>query len=75
MKNLKSDNIVGMYNSYMDDHSTYLVMELCESDLRKKMNSSSGKLKEPEAVLVLTHILRGFKVLINLGYIHRDVKP
>jgi serine/threonine protein kinase len=75
MKHLKSKHTVSLYDSYMSNKATYLAMELCDSDLRKKLNASNGKLPEQEAIMVFTHILRGFKELISLGYIHRDVKP
>ncbi len=50
-------------------------MELCDGDLRKKLNACKGKLGEQGAIKIFSQILKGFRVLIDKGYIHRDAKP
>ena len=49
MSNLKSENIVAMYESAIGERYSYIVMELCDSDLREKLTSGNGKLPEKEA--------------------------
>lgn len=39
------------------------------------MNQGGGRIKEDEAIQIYSQILKGFKVLTDLGYIHRDIKP
>lgn len=55
--------------------NTYIVLELCSGDLKKLLEKNGQKLPEDVCVDILIQILEGFKVLLNKGYIHRDVKP
>lgn len=75
MGNLKHPNIVAMYDSCIGQRHSYMVLELCDSDLRAKLNANSGKLSESEAISIYCQIIKGFKFLISLSYIHRDIKP
>lgn len=75
MRNLKDEHIVRLEDSLIGPKVTYIILELCDGDLRKKMEKSGGKLPEEEAVQAFSQIVKGFKTLTNLGYIHRDIKP
>lgn len=75
MKNLQDEHLLRLYDSNYGGKYTYLVLELCDSDLRAKMNKQGGKLSEADAIAAFSHIMKGFKVLTSLGYIHRDIKP
>lgn len=75
MKNLNDEHLLKMYESQHGTKYTYLVLELCDGDLRAKMNKQGGKIPETEAITVFSQIMKGFKVLTGLGYIHRDIKP
>jgi serine/threonine protein kinase len=63
-----------MYESSLGEKYSYIVMELCDSDLRQKLTSNQAKLPENEAIQIYIQIIKGFRFLVNLGYIHRDVK-
>lgn len=52
-----------------------MIMELCESDLRKKMCESQNKFKEEDCIDIFCNIMNGFRVLVENECIHRDVKP
>lgn len=75
MKELNDDHLLRLHDSHFGQKYTYLVLELCDGDLRKKMNATGGKLTEKDAINVFSQVMKGFKVLTNLGYIHRDIKP
>lgn len=75
MKNLKDEHLLKMQDAEIGKKYTYIVLELCDGDLRKKMNQGGGRIKEDEAIQIYSQILKGFKVLTDLGYIHRDIKP
>lgn len=50
-----------------------MVIELCDSDLRKLMQRKS--LSEDQGTLILKQLMNGFKDLIDHKYMHRDIKP
>lgn len=62
-----------MISHHIGKHFTYIILELCDSDLRKEL--TKHKFTEPESVNAFSDILLGFEVLVNKGYIHRDIKP
>lgn len=74
MKDLSSEHTVKMYDCQTGPKFTYMVMELCSSDLKKELDTR-GKYGEDESIHALDEILEGFKVLLDKGYIHRDIKP
>ena len=59
-----------MGNSY-----TYMILELCEEDLRNKMIKSPCRFPEPQVVEIFGNIVKGFKILVDHSCIHRDIKP
>lgn len=52
-----------------------MIMDLCDGDLRKKMDKNGGKLPQLECINAMTQIMKGIKSLVDKGYIHRDLKP
>jgi calcium-dependent protein kinase len=75
MKSLKDEHVVRLEDSQIGKKNTYIILELCDSDLRKKMEKNGGNVPEEEAIQIYSHIIKGFKYLTGLGYIHRDIKP
>jgi serine/threonine-protein kinase ULK/ATG1 len=55
----------------------YIFLEYCnDGDLKKYLMSKPAKrLSEVEAVIILKHIVEGFRKLFQLKIIHRDIKP
>lgn len=68
-------NTVRMLDYRVGNNYTYIILELCTSDLKKLLVANEHKLPEKVCLDILIHILEGFRVLLNKGYIHRDVKP
>ncbi|CAD5213791.1 unnamed protein product [Bursaphelenchus okinawaensis] len=60
-----------------DDLNTYLVMELCNSDLEAYLHNSApnGCLSQNEFQLVMKDLARGYYALYAEGIVHRDIKP
>ena len=74
-KELSSPYTVQYYDHYMGKNYAYIISELCDSDLKNMLFQHGDKLPENECVKVFSDVMKGFKVLIDKGYIHRDVKP
>lgn len=70
---VNSPYTVKMIDYRIGKRFTYMILELCDSDLRKEL--ATRKFQEEEAVKVFEEIMFGFEVLVGKGYIHRDVKP
>ena len=68
-----SEHTVKMIAYQMGHNYTYIILELCDTDLRKEI--TSHKFTEAECVKVFEEIILGFEVLVSKGYIHRDIKP
>lgn len=54
---------------------TYIVLELCETDLRKILVSNQGKLPEKFCCEILSQLAKGFYQINKNQFIHRDIKP
>lgn len=70
---VNSEYTVKMIAHQMGNRFTYIILELCDSDLRKEL--TNHRFTESESVNAFGDILLGFEVLVNKGYIHRDIKP
>ena len=70
---LKTPYAVQMVAYRMGRRFTYIVLELCDSDLRKEL--AARKITEPECVQIFDQIMKGFEVMVKQGFIHRDIKP
>ncbi|CAD8144291.1 unnamed protein product [Paramecium octaurelia] len=75
MKQFRHENIVELIDVFGDDKYTYMIIELCDGDLRNYIKSKGGILEEAEALGVLRQFMSGFQEMIKKGYIHRDIKP
>ena len=75
MKELTSPNNVKMLGFSWGAAWTYVILELCESDLKVELASCGDHFPEDKSVAVFLQVLDGFRELTAKGYIHRDVKP
>ena len=72
MKKLTSPHVVKMYDALETTNNAYIILELCNGgDLSKFIRKHDGLLEEKLAIEVLSQLMKGFKNLVNLGYIHR----
>ena len=57
---------------YTTKNNTYIITELCSSDLTKKVEQ---KLTEPEAFQFMDQIIEGYLQIYEKKIVHRDLKP
>ena len=68
-------NVVQMEGSFdIESKFCVLVLELCDTDLKRYMAEKGGKLDEEEARLVMRGITKGIKALRDSNIFHRDLK-
>lgn len=70
-----SPHTVQLYEYHIGKIYTYIVLELCNGDLKKLLLENGDKLPEDASIDIFLQVLEGFRVLLEKGYIHRDVKP
>lgn len=70
---LNHPNIVKVYEVIEESNAVYIVMELCEGDLRKY--TDAGGCGERRGVQLMRQVLKGYGELVRLGIVHRDLKP
>lgn len=75
LQSVQSPYLVKMYAIFNIQAKSYIVMDLCETDLRKYMNECGGMLPEQEAIGIMKQVVYGMKSLIDKGFVHRDIKP
>ncbi|KRX05999.1 Protein kinase-like domain [Pseudocohnilembus persalinus] len=77
MQKLKSEYIVQILKFLQTTNNLYIVVELCENgDLQHYLQKQPKHcLSENEACNIMRQIIKGFKVMIDKGYVHRDIKP
>ena len=65
-------NILTLHEVYTTKNNTYIITELCEGDLSRKIKS---KLTESEAYSYMTQFINGYSHIYEKQLIHRDLKP
>lgn len=67
------DNVVKLFEIVEEGSYIYIVMELCDGDLRRF--TENGPIGENLACKYLRQILNGYGELVRMGIVHRDLKP
>lgn len=70
MKNVP--HILTLHEVYTTKNNTYIITELCESDLSRKIKKG---LSETETYNYMSQFLKGYSHIYEKGLIHRDLKP
>lgn len=65
-------NVLTLHEVYTTKNNTYIITELCSSDLNKKIKN---KLTEAEVYLFMNQILMGYMQIYEKQIVHRDLKP
>jgi serine/threonine protein kinase len=68
------NNVLKILDLYEMEKKTYIVSELCESDLRKLLKEK-GALSESLAIRIISQVIFGYAELFTKRIIHRDIKP
>lgn len=73
LKELKNKpSILTLYDVFTTKNNTYLITELCSSDMNKIIKA---KLTESEACFYMAQLLDGYKEIYQHEIVHRDLKP
>lgn len=70
LQQVKSKNIVAVYEVMESSNNYYIIQELCDSDLEKYMKENAV-ITEKRAIEILRQIVNGFVALIKEGIVHR----
>lgn len=70
----QSECVVQFLDVVTTDRLTYIIMELCDTDLARFL-STYGKLNESNLLTVGRCLAEGYTVLHRNGIVHRDIKP
>ena len=62
-----------VYEVIEEVQAVYIVMELCEGDLRRW--TDVGGCGEKKAISLMRQVVRGYAELARIGIVHRDLKP
>ena len=68
-------NVVRIQETYEDDTSVHLVMELCEGGELFDRIAQKGHYSERDAAKVIKTIVSVVEACHSLGVVHRDLKP
>lgn len=82
MKNMKNENIVAYYASFVDQTELCIVMDLCQRGslldvikyTQSKRDISYGVFDENTIATILRDVLRGLAYIHENGLVHRDLK-
>ncbi|CAH8283625.1 unnamed protein product [Eruca vesicaria subsp. sativa] len=66
------ENVVGYYNSWIENEQLYIQLELCDHTLSKK---SSLRISEREILVIMHQIAKALQFVHEKGIAHLDVKP
>ena len=73
LKRLKNtEHILQLYEIFTTKNNTYLITQLCDSDLSARIKN---KLSEQEVVAYMGQLIQGYNQLYHHHIIHRDLKP
>ncbi|KJH41271.1 kinase domain protein [Dictyocaulus viviparus] len=73
IRSLRHPNIVQFYEDFIEDGSTYVVMELCELGSIRTYVKKNGPLNDRAAAYVLRQIISAVKYMHREGVLHRDL--
>merc|ERR1712137_595601 len=75
MKTLHHPNIVKVFETFEDNRSIHIIMELCVGGDPLRRIASTGHFTERQAAILMKQIFRGLQYMHALNICHRDLKP
>ena len=73
-KKVENDNSIKIFELYNSNEEYAIVMELCDCNLKKKLDETSNGFGVDEIKMILTQLNNTFRLMINNNIIHRDIK-
>jgi len=74
LEGVRSDYVVDLQSTHIAGEFTYFVLELCDCDLSVFLKRYK-RLELENVERVADSLARGYRVLLDLEVIHRDIKP
>ena len=74
MKKMNSINSIRIYEQFNTDKEYVIVMELCDSNLRKKLDETLFGFEVNQIKKILVQLNNTFRIMLNNKIIHRDIK-
>ena len=72
---LKHDNVVNFIEASSDSRYLYIVMERCTGGELFDRILSEKMLRESDAAVIFSQVLRSIQYIHDLNIVHRDIKP
>ena len=69
-----NQNSIKIYEKYNSDNEFAIVMELCDCNLKQKLDQNPSVFKPNEIKKILTQLNNTFKIMVDNKIIHRDIK-
>ena len=69
------NGIVGIYDTFTENNTAYIVMEYLEGQTLSSYIKNNGPCSYAEALAIMTPILEALSVVHKNGIIHRDISP
>ena len=74
MKIIENDNSIKIFEVYNTDEDYGIVMELCDCNLRDRLNQTSNGCGVDEIKMILTQLNKTFRIMVENKIMHRDLK-
>ena len=74
MKIIENDNSIRIFELYNTDEDYGIIMELCDCNLRDRLNQTSIGCGADEIKMILTQLNKTFRIMIENKIMHRDIK-
>lgn len=69
-------NIIGVYEFFFENNTTYFVMEYLDGiDLKHYISDKGGTISESEALYMLNRVTEALMIVHSAGVLHRDISP
>lgn len=69
------DGIVGIYDTFTENNTAYIVMEYLDGQTLSQYIRKNGPCSYDEALAIMTPVLQALSVVHKNGIIHRDISP